>query len=91
MQVEREAFGGFGDRAICPARLPLVPSVARYEKLTGAKVKFDKSEGLSFCGWRGSLPCKSPSAGVTVPSASLGCSSGPASSWRKIGWKYGLW
>ena len=65
-------------------------AVARYEKVAGAKVHIDKTEGLRFGGWGAAFPCKSPSAGVTVPSASLGCGSGPASSWSEIGWKYGL-
>ena len=65
-------------------------AVARYEKVTGAKVNFDKSEGLRLGAWRAAIPCQGPSDGVTVPSASLGCGSGPASSWSEIGWKYGL-
>ena len=44
-------------------------AVARYEKVAGAKVNFDKSEGLQLGAWRGASPCQGPSAKVTVPSA----------------------
>ena len=64
-------------------------AVARYEKVAGAKVNFDKSEDLRLVAW-GVYPCQGPSTGVTVPSTSLECGSGPASSWSEIGWKYGL-
>ena len=71
--------------------LAMKMAVARYEKVARAKVNFDKSEGLRFGAWGGGeVPCQGPFAGVTVPSASLGCGSGPASSWSEIGWKYGL-
>ena len=51
---------------------------------------------VKACGWvaggggggGAAFPCQGPSAGVTVPSASFGCGSGPASSWSEIGWKY---
>ena len=59
--------------------------VARYKKVAGAKVNFDKSEGSRLGAWRGSVPLP-----VMVLSTSLGCGSGPASSWSEIGWKYGL-
>ena len=65
-------------------------AVARYEKVAGAKVNFDKSESLRLGAWRGSVPLPGPFTGVMVLSASLGCGSGPASSWSEIGWKYGL-
>ena len=65
-------------------------AVARYEKVAGAKVNFDKSEGLLLDAWRGSVPqpgsfrwsdCLFPILGVWLD---------PASSWSEIGWKYGL-
>ena len=65
-------------------------AVMRYEKVAGAKVNFDKSDSLQLGAWGAAFPCQGPSAGVTVPSASLGCGLGPASSWSEIGWKYGL-
>ena len=66
-----------------------VKAVEKYEKVAGAKVNLHKSEGLRLGAWRAALSYQGPSAGVTVPSASLGCGSGPASSWSEIGWKYG--
>ena len=65
-------------------------AVERYEKVAGAKVNFDKSEGLQLGAWRGASPYQGPYTGVTDPSASSGCGLGPASSWSEIGWKYGL-
>ena len=35
-------------------------AVARYEKVEGAKVNFDKSEGLRLGAWRGSIPLLGP-------------------------------
>ena len=35
-------------------------AVARYEKVAGAKVNFDKSEGLRLGAWRGSVPLPGP-------------------------------
>ena len=35
-------------------------AVARYEKVAGAKVNFDKSEGLRLGAWRGSVPLLGP-------------------------------
>ena len=35
-------------------------AVAKYEKVAGAKVKFDKSEGLQLGPWRGSVPLPGP-------------------------------
>ena len=32
-------------------------AVERYEKVAGAKVNFDKSEGLRLGAWRGASPC----------------------------------
>ena len=51
-------------------------AVVGYERIAGAKVNFDKSEGLRFGAWRVAIPFKGPFAGVTDPSASLGCGSG---------------
>ena len=65
-------------------------AVERYEKVAGAKINFDKSEGLRLGAWRGAFSCQGPSAEVTDPSTSSGCGLGPASSWSEIGWGYGL-
>ena len=66
-------------------------AVEKYEKVAGAKVNFDKSEGLRLgAWWWGAFPCQGPSAGVMDPSASSGCASGTTSMWSEIGWKYGL-
>ena len=56
-------------------------AVGEYEQIAGAKVNFDKSKGLRHGAWRG---------GVTDPSASSGCGSGPTSNWSEIGRKYKL-
>ena len=50
-------------------------AVVEYERIAGAKVNFDKSEGLRLGAWRGSNTLQGPSAGVTDPSASSGCGS----------------
>ena len=60
-------------------------AVAKYEQIAGDKINFDKSESLWLGAWRGGLDL---SALATVPSASFGCSSGPASKWSVIGWRY---
>ena len=60
--------------------------VVEYERIAGAKVNFDKSEGLRL----GAILFQGPSAGVTDPSASSGCGLGPTSNWSEIGRKYML-
>ena len=50
----------------------------RYEEVAGAKINFYKSEGLWLGAWRGGIS-------LPDPSASLGCGSGLASNWSKIG------
>ena len=65
-------------------------AVERYEKVAGAKVNFEKSQGLRLGAWRGASPYQGPSTGVTDPSASSGCGSDQTFSWREIGCKYGL-
>ena len=61
-------------------------AVVEYERIAGAKVNFDKSEGLRLGAWRGvEILFQGPSAGVTDPSASSGCGSGPTSNWSEIG------
>ena len=67
-------------------------AVSEYKWIAGAKVNFDKSEGL-WLGVRGggvAMPFQGPSAGMTDPSASSGCGSGPTSNWSEIGQKYKL-
>ena len=59
-------------------------AVERYEKMAGAKVNFDKSEGLRLGAWRGGVPLPRPFRW------SEGSGLGPASSWSEIGWKYRL-
>ena len=59
-------------------------AVGEYERIAGAKVNFDESEGLRLgAWWRVAIPLRGRSAGVTEPSASLECGSGP-----EIGRKY---
>ena len=65
-------------------------AVVEYEQIAGAKVNFDKSEGLRLGAWRGNNTLQGPSAGVTDPSASSGCGLGPTSNWSQIGRKYML-
>ena len=65
-------------------------AVGEYERTTRAKVNFNKSEGLWLGAWRGSDTLPGPSAGVTDPSLSLGCSLGLTSNWSEIGRKYKL-
>ena len=40
--------------------LAVKEAVARYEKVAGAKVNFDKSEGMRLGAWRGSVPLPGP-------------------------------
>ena len=54
-------------------------AVGEYERIAGAKVNFDKSEGLRLGAWRGAIPFQGPSTEVTDPSASSGYGSGPNS------------
>ena len=61
-------------------------AVVEYERIAGAKVNFDKSEGLRLGGV--AILFQGPSAGVTDPSASLGCGLVPTSNWSEIGRKY---
>ena len=63
-------------------------AVSEYKRIAGAKVNFDKSEGLRLGAWRVAVLFQGPSAGVTDPSASSGCGSGPTSNWSEIGRKY---
>ena len=61
--------------------------VLRYEGIAGAKINFDKSKGLRLGTWRGGIPLPGSFAGVTDPSASSRCVSGPASNWSEVGRK----
>ena len=63
-------------------------AVARYEQIGGAKINFDKCEGLQLGSWRVAFPCQGLSAGVMDTSASLGCGSGLGSNLSKIGRRY---
>ena len=66
-------------------------AVGEYERIAGAKVNLDKSEGLQLGAWRGiAIPFQGPSTGMTDPSASSGCGSSPTSNWSEIGRKYKL-
>ena len=64
--------------------------VGEYERIAGAKVNFDKSEGLRLGAWRGSDTLPGPFLWVMGLSASSGCGSGPTSNWSEIGRKYKL-
>ena len=63
--------------------------VVEYEPIAGAKVNFDKTEGLRVLGGV-AIPFQGPSVGVTNPSASLGCGLGTTSNWSEIGRNYKL-
>ena len=52
-------------------------AVARYEKVAGAKVNFDKSEGLRLGAWRGSFPLPGPFRWSDGPIRILGVWFGP--------------
>ena len=65
-------------------------AVGEYKRIAGAKVNFDKSEGLRLGAWRGSDTLPGPSAGATDPSASSRYGSDPTSNWSEIGRKYKL-
>ena len=52
-------------------------AVARYEKVAGAKVNFDKSEGLRLGAWRGSVPLPGPFRWSDGPVRILGVWFGP--------------
>ncbi len=69
--------------------LAVKKAVERYEKVAGAKINFDKSEGLRLGAWRGGVSLPGPSAVVTDPSAFSGCS-GPAPNWSEISRRYEL-
>ena len=60
-------------------------AVGEYEWIAGAKVSFDKSEGLQLGAWRGS-----DTTGVTGPSTSSGCGSSLTSNWSENSRKYKL-
>ena len=52
-------------------------AVARYKKVAGAKVNFDKSEGLRLGAWRGSVPLPEPFRWSDGPVRILGVWFGP--------------
>ena len=52
-------------------------AVARYEKVAGAKVNFDKSEGLQLGAWMGSVPLPGPFRRSDGPVHVLGVWFGP--------------
>ena len=63
-------------------------AVAEYERIAGVKVT--KAKVCSLVPGRVGIPCQGPPAGMTNPSASSGCGSGPNSNWSEIGRKYRL-
>ena len=65
-------------------------AVAEYEQIAGAKVNFDKSEGLRLRAWRGSDALPEPFRWSDGPVCILGCGSGPTSNWGEIGRRYRL-
>ena len=64
-------------------------AVGEYERV-GAKVNFDKSEGLRLGAWRGSENLPGPFRWSDGHIRILGVWSGPTSSWSEIGWKHKL-
>ena len=65
-------------------------AVARYEQIAGAKISFDKSEGLWLGAWRVAFPCQVLSAGGMDTSASSGCGLCLASYRIEIGQRHRL-
>ena len=65
-------------------------AVGEYERIAGAKVNFDKSEGLRLGAWRGSNTLSGSFRWSDGPVRILRCSSGPTSHWSEIGRKYKL-
>ena len=65
-------------------------AVVEYERIAGAKVNFDKSEGLRLGAWRGSNTLPGPFRWSDGPIRILGCGLGPTSKWSEIGRKYML-
>ena len=65
-------------------------AVVEYERIAGAKVNFEKSKGFGSVLGGVAILFQGPSAWVTDPSASSGCSSGPTFNWSEIGRKYML-
>ena len=65
-------------------------AVVEYERITGAKVNFDKAKVCGSDLGGVAILFQGPSAGVTNPSASSGCGLGPNSNWSEIGRKYML-
>ena len=55
-------------------------AVVEYVRIAGANVNFDQSSVLGGV----AILFQGPSAGVTDPSASSGCGSGPTSNWAKL-------
>ena len=53
-------------------------AVLRYEKVAGAKVNFDKSEGLRLGAWRGAIPLPGPFRWSYGPIRILGVWFGPS-------------
>ena len=54
-------------------------TVGEYKRIAGAKVNFDKGEGLQLGAWRGSF------AGESDPSASEGCGARPRTGAKLVG------
>ena len=65
-------------------------AVVEYEQIAGAKVNFDKSEGLRLGAWRGSNTLPGPFRWSDGPIRILGCGLGPTYNWSEIGRKYML-
>ena len=57
-------------------------AIAEYEQIAGAKVNFDKSEGLQFDAWTGSDTLPGPFCWSGGPVHILGCGLGLTSNWR---------
>ena len=57
--------------------LAVKEAVARYKKVAGAKVNFDKSEGLRLGAWRGCVPLPGPIRWSDGPVRILGMWFGP--------------
>ena len=57
--------------------LAVKEAIARYEKVAGSKVNFDKSEGLRLSVWRGAIPLPEPFRWSDEPIRILGVWFGP--------------
>ena len=71
-------------------RLDVKKAVSEYERMQEPRSILTKAKVCGSVLGGVAIPFQGPSAGVTDPSASSGCGSGPTSNWSEIGRKYKL-